>query len=143
MTTMTRWAERPLVEWPEWFSHRFFGQGWPLFDEAEIKVEERLDDDTYVIRAELPGVDPDKDVEVTVEDGALHVRAERRESTKTEEKNGYRSEFRYGSFARTIPLPSGATEKDVVATYEDGILEVRVPLDAKKAATKRVAIARS
>ena len=45
----------------------------------------------------MPGIDPDKDVEITVSDHMLQVKAERRQETKTEDKKGYRSEFRYGS----------------------------------------------
>jgi Hsp20/alpha crystallin family len=69
-----------------------------------------------------PGSTPDNDVEVTVSDGTLSIKAERREETKLDEKLGFRSEFRYGSYTRTIGLPIGATEEDVKATYRDGIL---------------------
>jgi HSP20 family protein len=58
---------------------------------------------------------------------ALRVHVERREESKTEDKGSYRSEFRHESFTRVVPMPAGATEKDVKATYKDGILELRVP----------------
>ena len=60
-----------------------------------------------VVRAELPGVDPEKDIDVTVEDGVLTISAERRESTEKKEDTSYRSEFRYGSFVRRLPVPRG------------------------------------
>ena len=91
----------------------------------------------------MPGIDPDKDVQISVTDHTLHLRAERREETKTEEKGTYRSEFRYGSFARTVPLPVGATDKDVKATYKDGILEVRIPIDRGEAESKKIPIQRT
>ena len=69
-------------------------------------------------------------------------RAERRQESKTEEKGGYRSEFHYGNFVRTLPLPVGASDKDVKATYKDGILEVRIPVDRKEAEAKKVPIER-
>jgi hypothetical protein len=72
----------------------------------------------------------------------LRVHAERREETKTEEKGTYRSEFRYGSFTRAVSLPTGATEKDVKATYKDGIREVRVPIDHAVAESKKIPIQR-
>ena len=92
-----------------------------------MRVEDFVEDDHYVFRAELPGLDPDKDLDITVTDGVLTVKAERREETKTER----RSEFHYGSFARRMPLPPGADEDDVQATYDKGILEIRVALTSQ------------
>lgn len=101
--------------------------GRPLLGEDVIRVEERRDKDAVVVRAELPGIDPEKDVEVTVSDGMLHIEAERRE-VEEKEKGGYtRRELRYGAFSRTLPLPAGVDESDVTATYKDGILEIRIP----------------
>lgn len=92
-----------------------------------MRVEEFIEEGTCVIRAELPGIDPDKDVEISVADGILHLRAVREERKEEEKPDSFRSEFRYGSFERSIRLPQGATEADVKASYKDGILEVRVP----------------
>jgi HSP20 family protein len=96
-----------------------------------------------VVRAEMPGIDPEKDVDITVSDHTLQLRAERREEKKTEEKGRYRSEFQYGSFLRRVELPVGATEKDVKASYKDGILEVRIPIDRKQAEAKKIPIQRA
>ncbi|MET1065713.1 MAG: Hsp20/alpha crystallin family protein [Arthrobacter sp.] len=92
-----------------------------------IKVEQFQDADTLVVRAEVPGIDPDKDVDVSVSEGMLHIRAEREERSERKSQDGYRSEFRYGSFVRSIPLPPGTREEDITATYKDGVLEVRAP----------------
>lgn len=94
---------------------------------SSIRVEQFLDGNTLVVRAEMPGIDPDKDVDVSVADGVLHIKAEREEKTEHKGKSGYRSEFRYGSFSRSVSLPPGAREEDVTATYKDGVLEVRAP----------------
>jgi HSP20 family protein len=102
-----------------------------------IKVEEHIEDDRYLIRAELAGIDPEKDVEVTIGAGYLTIRAER--SDKTEGK--HRSEFRYGSFSRTLALPPNADEDAVSATYRHGILEISVALKTEqKAAVKKIEI---
>ena len=101
-----------------------------------IRVDEYQENGTLVVKAELPGIDPEKDVELTVVDGALHIEAERREEEKTEEKGYVRQELRYGSFTRTLPLPQGVSEKDIKAIYKDGILEVRVPAPTPRPATK-------
>jgi HSP20 family protein len=103
-----------------------------------IKVEEYVEDDHYMIRAELPGIDPEQDVEVTVGSGYLTIRAER--SDKFEGKR--RSEFRYGSFSRTIGLPGNADEDAVKAAYHDGILTISVGLKTEqKASAKKIEIA--
>lgn len=105
---------------------RFLGGSppWP----SPMRVEEFVEGQTLVIRAEIPDVDPDKDVDVSISDGALHIRAERHEKEEHKDKDRYRSEFRYGSFSRSVPLPDGVKEEDIKATYSDGVLEVRSPL---------------
>lgn len=127
-------ARRELFEFPDVF-RRFFDVDW---DTAWMRVEEYVDGDTCVVRAEIPDIDPEKDVEVTVEDGMLHIRAERREKSERKDKTSYRSEFRYGSFSRTIPLRADVKESDIKATYQDGVLEIRAPMasEPKSAATK-------
>jgi HSP20 family protein len=114
------------MEWPEWIRSekgRMFG------GDGLITVEEFQDGDDFVVRAEVPGVDPDKDIEVSVADRTLHIRAEKREEQKTEDMSSYRSEFRYGSFTRSLSLPTGADADAVKASYRDGVLEVRVHVD--------------
>lgn len=59
---------------------------------------------------------------------------QRQAKSEHKDKDGYRSEFRYGSFYRTVKLPSGATADAVTATYRDGVLEIRVPVAAQVAA---------
>ncbi|MGN8130681.1 Hsp20/alpha crystallin family protein [Paenarthrobacter sp. 22069] len=95
---------------------------------SAIRVEEMVDGNTLVVRAELPGIDPEQDVEVTVADGVLTIRGERQEKKEHKEKDSYRSEFRYGSFIRRLPLPGGVQQADVKASHKDGVLEVRAPL---------------
>lgn len=144
MTLMKRMQHE--LDWPTWMARRFgempdlFGE-W--FEESPMKIEEFETDGQLVIRAELPGIDPDEDVEITVVDHRLHVQAERTTETKEEDVTGWRSEFHYGSFERTMPLPHGATEEDVTATYTDGILEIRVPVDHEADTTKRIPITRA
>jgi HSP20 family protein len=127
--------------------HFEFPELWRRFFEPEafgswMRVEEFVDGDALVVRAELPGIDPDRDVELTVSDGLLHLRAEREEKSEQKGKRGYRSEFRYGSFERTLQLPAGTKDEDVSASYKDGILEVRVPMPEEKVPVTKVAISR-
>lgn len=96
----------------------------PLFEGRLIKVEEELADGEYLLRAELPGVDPAKDVAVTVREGVLTITAERSERKETKG----RTEFSYGSFTRSVALPAGAAEDDISAKYDNGILTVSIPV---------------
>lgn len=95
---------------------------WPPIEGHLIRLEDQMEDGHYVVRAELPGIDPAKDVDITVCDGQLTIRAER---TEKQEVKG-RSEFSYGSFVRSVTLPAGANEEDISATYDNGILTVSV-----------------
>jgi HSP20 family protein len=117
---------------------RPFGFGWDWPGEDLIRIDEYREGDTEVIRAELPGIDPEKDVELTVGDGMLRISAERRVEEKTEDLGYVRHELRYGSMRRTLPLPEGVSESDISATYRNGILEIRVkvPERAETAPTK-------
>ena len=112
----------------DFFAGRVLGERFTEGLTTSIHLEEFVDNGTCVIRAELPGIDPEKDVEMTVADGILDLRAHREERTEAKRPDGYRSEFHYGSFRRSIPLPKGVKEEDVKASYKDGILEVRVPI---------------
>ncbi len=113
-------------------------------DKSWLRVEEYVDDNTLVVRAELPDIDPDKDVDITVADGELRIKAQREARTEHKEKQAYRSEFRYGSYIRSIKLPPGAVVDDVTAAYKDGVLEVRVPVtEAATQAPAKVQITRS
>lgn len=100
--------------------------------ELPIRIEEYLDDGVLVIRAELPGLTPE-DIDVSVHGHVLRIRAERLETGRDRPKGEYRSEFRYGTFARSLTLPIEASTDDVSATYGDGIVELRLPLDGRRA----------
>jgi HSP20 family molecular chaperone IbpA len=123
-----------LRDWFEDFAPERFG--WMNSGKHAIKVEELIRENEIVVRAELPGIDPDKDVHIHVNNGMLTITGERQEETSNEK----RSEFYYGSFTRMIPLPAGTTEKGVKATYKDGILEVHVPTPELTEMPKRIPI---
>jgi HSP20 family protein len=128
-----------LPDLSDWFDSFPSLMGWrPMASLQAIRVEDFVDGDDYVVRAELPGIDPDKDVEITVQGGVLTIRAERKEETS--DKN--RSEFRYGSFVRSVRLPDGANEDTVRAAYKDGILTVRVALTQPSADAKKITVSR-
>ena len=96
----------------------------PFLTGQVFRLEEAMRDDRYVVRAELPGLDPENDIEVTLEGRILTIRAERRQ----QDNGPCRSEFRYGSLARAVRLPARVEAADVTARYGKGVLEVSVPV---------------
>lgn len=82
--------------------------------------------EAIILKLEVPGLEAkDLDVEVTPE--AVSIKGERREESKTEEKEVTRSEFRYGYFQRVIPLPALVQNDKVEAEYKNGILHLNLP----------------
>jgi len=82
--------------------------------------------ETVHLKLEIPGMEAkDLDVQVTAE--AVAVSGERKSETKTEEKGMTRSEFRYGSFRRVIPLPTRIKNDEVQAEYKNGVLDLTLP----------------
>ena len=108
----------------------------PFLTGQVFRLEEAIRDDRYVIRAELPGLDPENDIEVTVDGRILTIRAERRQ----QDNGPCRSEFRYGSLARVVRLPARVDAADVTARYDKGVLEVSVPVPAVKPEGTRIPI---
>ena len=128
MSTLTRRDYRgPFVELFDWLE-----SPWTMLRPVTghpMRVEDYVEDGSYVVRAELPGMDPDKDIEVTVDKGVLTISAHRQEETETK----HRSEFRYGEFTRSMTLPAGADEEHIRASYDNGIVEVVIGLKEKEA----------
>ncbi len=139
-------SRRPYfdLDWPSWMTTRMPFErmdGWTdLMSDTQIRVEEFERDGKFVIRAEVPGIDPDKDVELSVSDGTLRLMVHRQKESKLSDARHYRSEFNYGSFTRLVVLPTGASDKDITATYQDGILEVTMPVNGSHAKEKRIPI---
>ncbi len=135
--------EHPLSDWSAFVLPERWRRMLDLDLEQSgwLKLEEYRDEGALVLRTEVPGVDPAKDLEVTVTDGVLHVHAHREEKVEHTSKQDYRSEFRYGELTRTVRLPEGVSGDDVRATYEGGVLEIRIPVPAEKEPeTKRIPV---
>jgi HSP20 family protein len=79
-----------------------------------------------VVEAELPGVQKE-DTEVTLEQGDLVIRGERKAREESKEQHYYRMERSYGTFHRRIPLPFEVKPEQITANFKDGVLEVQVP----------------
>jgi len=120
---MANILRRAGVDFPEPFRRFLEGDV-----DSWLRVEEYREAGTLVVKAEVPGIDPDNDVDITLTGNQLQISVRHEEKSEHRGKEGYRSEFRYGTFARTVSLPVPVKEDDVRASYTDGILEVRIPL---------------
>ncbi|MER7814710.1 Hsp20/alpha crystallin family protein [Streptomyces sp. NPDC096153] len=136
MAVLARKQRFPFPDLPDWFEDFPARFSMPaMADLHSMRVEEYTEDGRHVIRAELPGVEV-KDLDVTVEDGILTIKAERTER----EVDKHRSEIRYGSITRALALPKSADESDVRAEYTDGMLTVSVGLREEKPEPKHIEI---
>lgn len=125
---------RPTADLSDWTE-----AGFPMMDTFPethgVHVEERLTEGAYVVRAELPGIDdPARDIELTVTERYLTLRAERSVETTTE-KHG--TTIRYG---HVTPLPAGAQGDEATAQYEHGVLTVTMPVVQRKTGTLTIAV---
>ena len=106
-------------------SHR---DEWPLLS-LEMRVP-RVDivdrDDEILVRAEIPGVDK-KDVEITLTEDLLTIKAGARHESKEEKGDYYRSEISSGMFARTITLPGSVNADKARSEFKDGVLKLALP----------------
>ncbi len=101
-----------------------------------VDIEE--EGDRVVLRAEIPGVGRD-DIDVSVENGTLTLRGEKKQEREVDTENAYRLERFYGSFSRSFVLPTRINAEQIKATYRDGVLEVVLP-KAEEARPKRIKV---
>ena len=132
MSRVTLWAQ------PTWEIDRWVKEG--VFNGFSPAAEIAKDGDDAVVRVELPGVDVEKDVNVEVDKGQLVIRGERRDENSEQKDGRTLSEVRYGSFRRSFKLPAHVTSDAITASYDAGVLTVRVAGAHKGAEAQRIAI---
>ena len=123
----------------------FEESGWPAFRARHLNgpaawspdLDMFEKDNRLIARIDLPGMKKE-DVKVEVADGRLTISGERKHETEEKKESYYRSEREYGSFYRAVPLPENATTNGVKATFQNGVLEVSVPLEVRSEAKPRV-----
>lgn len=147
MTSLVR--RDPLrMDFPTWMTRLFEERPWgELLHEttgvSPVRVEEYEEGGTHVVRAELPGIDPEKDVDIAVQEGFLRITGQREERQERKDDASYRSEFRYGRFERVLRLPTGTGPDDITASYKDGVLEVRVKVREEASEPAHIKVARA
>lgn len=103
-------------------------------------IDIREGDNGYFITAELPGIDP-KDVEITVQEGTLLIKGEKKFEQESKGEGYHRMERSYGSFRRVISLPKGVDFDHIDATFNNGLLTLTVPkLPELKPQTRKIEI---
>lgn len=135
MSQVTLWAR------PTWEIDRWVKQG--VVSGFSPAAEVVKDGDDAVVRLELPGVDVAKDVNVEVDKGQLVIRGERRDERSGEDPAKdvrFVSEVRYGSFRRSFRLPTHVSSDAISASYDAGVLTVRIAGAHKGAEAQRIAI---
>lgn len=129
MSNLALWS-RPAWDTDRWLRD-FFGPAsadWymPVSTGFTPAAEIEKDGDDAVVRLELPGVDVEKDVNVEVDRGRLVIHGEHRDERAEDGDGRTLREIRYGSFRRSFQLPSHVTGEAVAASYDAGVLTVRV-----------------
>jgi len=142
MDGLTKWrSSRELIPWrpfSTWWD-RELGDFWEEFSEAPWagslglahwtpRVESLTKNGSYVIKADLPGVNP-KDIHVTVEGEHLIIEGERKMDREMKRKEFRRREVFYGAFRRSVPIPRGLKAEAIKAKYHDGVLEITAPVE--------------
>ena len=102
-------------------------------------VEVYQQDGQYVVRADLAGLRPD-DVRVEVTDGALVIEGERIDEREQDRGRVHRTEIRYGRFSRVIPLPDEAKVDEARARFENGVLEVDIPVQQQQENRRQIQV---
>lgn len=113
------------------------GDGAPSWTPS---IDVLLRGDDVVVRAEVAGIDPAKDIDISVHDGMLTIRGERRHEDRQENDQFVRLERHYGTFQRTLPIPEGVKIDDIRAEYTDGVLQVVIPGPAQISSERKIPV---
>lgn len=143
MSNVSLWTRRdPFAEFDAIVRHAFApavrsnGSGLGFVP----AVETARDGDDALVNVELPGVDVDKDVVVELDRGRLVVKGERRDERTEEQAGRTLREVRYGSFSRSFGVPAHVKADAISATYDAGILKIRIEGAYKGADAQRIEV---
>ncbi len=131
---------------------------WTLFDEfnrmfpAQTDDESRVvgsswspavdikeEDERFLITADIPGVAPE-DIEISMENGVLTIKGERRHESEEEKEGYHRIEREHGTFMRRFALPENVDAEQIAATSKDGVVELTLPKAEKSEEPKRIEV---
>jgi HSP20 family protein len=132
MTSVTRWD--PFSDLRSTMDRLFdegFSRPWRLIPQSEgyeatFPVEVSETEGDIEVKASLPGVKPEE-VEITVQNDVLTIKAEHKDTTEEKKRDYYRREIRYGTFHRSMSLPISVDSDKAAASFENGVLHLRLP----------------
>jgi HSP20 family protein len=150
------WRKRSMRQGSEWEEHPFdllhrevndlfetYFRGSTRFGRslaAATGIELSETDDEIRVKAELPGMD-EKDIQLSLEEGMLSIRCERREEKEKKKRNYHLSEMSYGSYSRSIALPAKVDGEKADAKFKRGVLTLTLPkTEGAKAERKRIPV---
>lgn len=99
---------------------------WRKTEVWGLAVDMAETEDEFIVKASVPGIDPDG-LEITLVDNVLTIRGERREERELDEERYHLRERRFGAFSRSVALPVKVDEDGIKATCENGVLTVTIP----------------
>lgn len=133
MKNLIQW--KPFSELDDFFSDSLR----PVFPalQADLAVDVYEENNTVIAKMSLPGVE-ESEIDIAIEDDVLHISGAREEEEEVDKKDYYSKEIRRGSFARTVRLPKAVEADKAEANYEDGVLQITMPIapGAKNSAVK-------
>lgn len=143
MTNLVRWD--PFSELRATMDRLFdegFSRPWRLLGtgeyEASFPLEVSETDQDLEVKAALPGLRPE-DVDISIANGVLTIKAEHKEQTEEKKREYYRREIRYGAYQRSLSLPVSVDADHAEATFENGMLKLRLP-KAEAARPKQIKV---
>jgi len=100
--------------------------GWLRETAWDLALDVAEDDEQFVVKASIPGVNPDN-IEITYDANVLTIKGEAKEESEVKERNYHLRERRYGSFSRSVSLPASVNPDKIEATYDKGVLTLHLP----------------
>jgi HSP20 family protein len=115
---------------------RFLAESkWPVLRDSfawKPTADAYKEGDTLVLRIEVPGIDPDKDIEISLTENMLHIKGQKSGDKELSEEDRYMSERYFGMFTRDFVIPKGVNPEAVTAQYVEGVLVIRVPIPTEE-----------
>ena len=127
---MDRFFDEPFFSAPQLWSQR--GENFP------VPLDVIEEDGQYIVKASMPGVNPEE-VEITLTENVLTIKGETKRESESSESNYHVRERHYGSFMRHVTLPATVNADEVEASFENGVLSLRVP-KTEAAKPKKIAV---
>jgi HSP20 family protein len=106
-------------------------RAWPELSVGDVPVDMYQTANDVVIKASLPGVEPDE-IDISITEGMVNIKGEHKEETEVKEDNYFRKEHRYGSFSRTVAIPVAVKTDKAEAVFDKGMLTLTLPKSEKE-----------